>query len=195
MHPAPSLSGAEHCLAAQTPDNTSDLSRSIFKRQFAMLQLAAVLWRCKGPQNEFATSGAGEGHAVPATGRSNNALRALLSAHYPALQSLCLSQEVALMKQLQAGVSRGANRSTSEIHPSFRRRTSGPRPVAPQPTVCQRDIACNVASVPRMTTNGHMNGSATAPALQGVFPEAHTTLKSADPEMYELIQEEKKRQW
>lgn len=37
------------------------------------------------------------------------------------------------------------------------------------------------------------NGKDTA--MQSVFPEALTHLQAADPEVYGIIQDEKKRQW
>lgn len=46
-------------------------------------------------------------------------------------------------------------------------------------------------------TNGHANGhhASVSPAMAAVFPEAHTTLAAADPELYALIEDEKARQW
>jgi hypothetical protein len=41
------------------------------------------------------------------------------------------------------------------------------------------------------TANGHCS----AAGLDHVFPEALSSLKLADPEMYQIIQDEKTRQW
>lgn len=32
-------------------------------------------------------------------------------------------------------------------------------------------------------------------AMEAVFPESHSTLKAADPEVFGIIEEEKERQW
>jgi hypothetical protein len=39
------------------------------------------------------------------------------------------------------------------------------------------------------------NGNGHQAALSAVFPEAHLSLQEADPEVYGIIQDEKKRQW
>lgn len=31
--------------------------------------------------------------------------------------------------------------------------------------------------------------------MEGVFPECHSTLKAADPEVFGIIEDEKERQW
>jgi glycine hydroxymethyltransferase len=43
--------------------------------------------------------------------------------------------------------------------------------------------------------NGHANGQHSLPAMDAVFPEAHTPLAVADPELFALIEDEKVRQW
>lgn len=40
------------------------------------------------------------------------------------------------------------------------------------------------------TANGHVHS-----AMDPVFPEAHKTLKDADPEVFGIIEDEKARQW
>lgn len=44
-----------------------------------------------------------------------------------------------------------------------------------------------------------MNGNGTANGhkadLLAVFPEAHLPLEQADPELYDIIEDEKRRQW
>lgn len=44
-----------------------------------------------------------------------------------------------------------------------------------------------------MTVNGSANGHQAD--LLAVFPEAHTPLSQADPELYSIIEDEKRRQW
>lgn len=46
---------------------------------------------------------------------------------------------------------------------------------------------------PTMAANG--NGHCAGAALSHVFPEALSSLKLADPEIYSIIQDEKARQW
>ena len=41
-----------------------------------------------------------------------------------------------------------------------------------------------------MVSNGSTKG-----AMARVFPEALSSLKQADPELYSIIQDEKRRQW
>lgn len=40
-----------------------------------------------------------------------------------------------------------------------------------------------------MAANGHLS------SMNLVFPEAHMPLKEADPELYNIIEDEKRRQW
>lgn len=40
-----------------------------------------------------------------------------------------------------------------------------------------------------MAANGHLN------AMDAIFPEAHLGVQEADPEVYAIIQDEKRRQW
>lgn len=47
-----------------------------------------------------------------------------------------------------------------------------------------------------MVQNGvHENGVAKAGAMQAVYPEALKTLKEVDPDVYGIIEDEKRRQW
>lgn len=46
-----------------------------------------------------------------------------------------------------------------------------------------------MASVATNGVNGHLN------VLNRIFPEAHLSLKEADPELYAIIEDEKRRQW
>lgn len=44
--------------------------------------------------------------------------------------------------------------------------------------------------------NGHANGNGlTTPAMASVFPEAHMSLAEADPEVFNIVEAEKARQW
>jgi hypothetical protein len=44
--------------------------------------------------------------------------------------------------------------------------------------------------------NGNGNGHPTAaPSMAKVFPEALKTLEDVDPELYSIIEDEKRRQW
>jgi hypothetical protein len=40
-----------------------------------------------------------------------------------------------------------------------------------------------------MAANGHLS------AMDAVFPESHLRVQEADPEVYGIIQDEKRRQW
>jgi glycine hydroxymethyltransferase len=45
--------------------------------------------------------------------------------------------------------------------------------------------------------NGTMNGAANGheDPMASIFPEAHMPLATADPELYGIIEDEKRRQW
>lgn len=45
------------------------------------------------------------------------------------------------------------------------------------------------------TANGTANGNGNCHGVLHVFPEALSSLKLADPEVYQIIQDEKARQW
>lgn len=47
--------------------------------------------------------------------------------------------------------------------------------------------------VVNMTVNGHANGHLSD--MERVFPESHLPLAQADPEIYSIIEDEKRRQW
>ena len=45
----------------------------------------------------------------------------------------------------------------------------------------------------KMTVNGHANGHLSD--MERVFPESHLPLAQADPEVFSIIEDEKRRQW
>ena len=46
-----------------------------------------------------------------------------------------------------------------------------------------------------MVSNGTTDATERKGAMARVFPEALSSLKQADPELYSIIQDEKRRQW
>jgi hypothetical protein len=54
-------------------------------------------------------------------------------------------------------------------------------------------IVVDIVDIAKMTVNGNANGHLAD--MERVFPESHVALAEADPEVYAIIQDEKKRQW
>ena len=62
------------------------------------------------------------------------------------------------------------------------------------PAACQAAAAADTREQARPMSGGQANGKAAA-GMEAIFPEALASLQAADPEVYGIIQDEKKRQW
>ena len=73
---------------------------------------------------------------------------------------------------------------------------ANPRPIAKPEALLRAALALNAISHTMVSNGCHAPGAEpTECRMARVFPEARSSLKEADPEIYGMIEDEKKRQW